>query len=86
MINEKTFVPSGVTLTIPAGTVIKGDKASRKGTLIVQPGGKLVANGTASSPVVFTSAQPAGGRDRGDWGGIVMLGGRMGKSNCAARN
>ncbi len=73
LIKGQTFVPSGVTLTIPAGTVIKGDKAS-KGTLIVQPGGKLVANGTAASPVVFTSAQAAGERDRGDWGGIVMLG------------
>ena len=73
LIKGQTFIPSGVTLTIPAGTVIKGDKAS-KGTLIVQPGGKLVANGTAASPVVFTSAQAAGERDRGDWGGIVMLG------------
>jgi hypothetical protein len=73
LIKGQTFIPNGVTLTIPAGTVIKGDKAS-KATLIVQPGGKLVANGTAASPVVFTSAQPVGGRDRGDWGGIVMLG------------
>ena len=73
LLKGQTFVPSGVTLTIPAGTVIKGDKAS-KATLIVQPGGKLIAEGTASNPVVFTSAQPAGGRDRGDWGGIVLLG------------
>jgi len=73
LIKGQTFIPSGVTLTIPAGTVIKGDKAS-KGVLIVQPGGKLIANGTAASPVVFTSAQAAGERDRGDWGGIVMLG------------
>ncbi|MBC7850747.1 MAG: hypothetical protein H7Y31_13485, partial [Chitinophagaceae bacterium] len=73
LIKGQTFIPSGVTLTIPAGTVIKGDKAS-KGVLIVQPGGKLIANGTAASPVVFTSAQSAGERDRGDWGGIVLLG------------
>jgi hypothetical protein len=73
LIKGQTFIPSGVTLTIPAGTVIKGDKAS-KGVLIVQPGGKLIANGTAASPVVFTSAQAVGERDRGDWGGIVMLG------------
>ena len=73
LLKGQTFIPTGVTLTIPAGTVIKGDKAS-KATLIVQPGGKLIANGTAANPVVFTSAQPAGGRDRGDWGGIIMLG------------
>jgi len=73
LIKGQTFIPTGVTLTVPAGTVVKGDKAT-KGTLIVQPGGKLVANGTAASPVVFTSAQGVGERDRGDWGGIVMLG------------
>jgi len=73
LLKGQTFIPTGVTLTIPAGTVIKGDKAS-KAVLVVQPGGKLVANGTANSPVVFTSAQAVGERDRGDWGGIVMLG------------
>ncbi|MBM3176995.1 MAG: hypothetical protein FJZ78_03215 [Bacteroidetes bacterium] len=73
LIKGQTFIPSGVTLTIPAGTLIKGDKAT-KGTLIVQPGGKLIAEGTASKPVVFTSAQNPGERDRGDWGGIIILG------------
>lgn len=69
----QTFIPSGVTLTIPAGTIIKGDKAT-KATLVVMPGGKLEANGEANNPVVFTSALAVGARDRGDWGGIVMLG------------
>jgi hypothetical protein len=73
LIKGQTFIPDGATLTIPAGTVIKGDKAS-KAVLVVQPGGKLVANGTATNPVVFTSAQAVGERDRGDWGGIVILG------------
>jgi len=73
LLKGQVFIPNGVTVTIPAGTLIKGEKSS-KATLIVQPGGKLVANGTASSPVVFTSAQPVGARDRGDWGGIVLLG------------
>jgi hypothetical protein len=73
LLKGQVFIPNGVTVTIPAGTVIKGDKAT-KATLIVQPGGKLIANGTANSPVVFTSAQGIGERDRGDWGGIVMLG------------
>ncbi|NBW37732.1 MAG: hypothetical protein EBR30_22470 [Cytophagia bacterium] len=69
----QVFVESGVTLTIPAGTVIKGDKAS-KATLIVKPGGRLVANGQANNPVVFTSSQVVGARDKGDWGGLVILG------------
>ncbi len=73
IIKGQVFVENGFTLTIPAGTILKGDKAT-KGTLVVKPGGKLESLGTANNPVVFTSAQPVGARDRGDWGGIVMLG------------
>lgn len=73
LLKGQVFIPAGVTLTIPEGTVIKGDK-STKATLIVQPGGKLIANGTAAKPIVFTSAQNVGERDRGDWGGVVLLG------------
>lgn len=69
----QVFIPSGVTVTIPAGTIIKGDKAT-KATLVVQPGGKLIANGEANNPVIFTSSQAVGARDRGDWGGLVILG------------
>jgi len=73
IIKGQVFVASGVTLTIPAGTILKGDKAS-KGTLIVQPGGKLITQGTANKPVIFTSALAPGARDRGDWGGVILLG------------
>ncbi|MEQ1586243.1 MAG: hypothetical protein ABL895_10215 [Cyclobacteriaceae bacterium] len=73
LLKGQVFIPSGVTLTVPAGTIVKGDKAS-KAVLIVQPGGKLIAEGTSTNPIVFTSAQAIGERDRGDWGGIVMLG------------
>jgi hypothetical protein len=66
-------VESGSTLTIEPGTVIFGDKDT-KGTLIVNRGAKLEAVGTASAPIVFTSAQPAGGRAPGDWGGIILCG------------
>lgn len=67
------YVKSGATLTIEPGTVIMGDKAS-KGTLIVTRGGKVMAEGTAEKPIVFTSAQAAGARREGDWGGIILLG------------
>jgi len=61
------------TLTIQAGTVIIGDKAT-KGTLIVQRGSKLIAEGTAAEPIVFTSAEGVGSRSPGDWGGVVICG------------
>ncbi len=73
LIKGQVFVPSGVVVTIEPGTVIYGDKATR-GTLVVSVGGKLEANGTAEAPIVMTSALPAGARDRGDWGGLVILG------------
>jgi len=62
-----------VTLTIEPGTIIKGDK-EKFGGLIVNKGGKLIANGTKTNPIVFTSAQQKGARRSGDWAGIVILG------------
>ena len=61
------------TINIAAGTVIKGDKVT-KGCLIIVPGGKINAVGTASSPIVFTSALAPGLRSAGDWGGLVIVG------------
>jgi hypothetical protein len=73
LIKGQTFVQSGQVLTIEPGTVIYGERRS-KGTLIINEGGRIEAKGTATSPIVFTSNQAEGERDRGDWGGIVMLG------------
>jgi len=66
-------VTSGAVLTIQAGTVIKGDKTS-KSCLIITKGSKIIAQGTANSPIVFTSNEAVGNRDMGDWGGIIILG------------
>ena len=60
-------------LTIQAGTIIIGDKAT-KGTLIVQRESKLIAEGTAAEPIIFTSAEGIGSRSPGDWGGVVICG------------
>ncbi|QQS35315.1 MAG: T9SS type A sorting domain-containing protein [Ignavibacteriales bacterium] len=67
------YVQNGATLTVPAGTLILGEKSSQ-GSLIIERGGKLIADGTAQEPIVFTSQLPAGLRSRGDWGGIVICG------------
>lgn len=67
------YVTEGAVLTIPPGTIIKGDK-STKGTLIVERGGQIMAQGTASQPIVFTSNQPKGQRNYGDWGGVILCG------------
>lgn len=67
------YVTYGSTLTIEAGTVIKGDKETRA-ALIVEPGGKLIARGTVDAPIVFTSEMPTGKRKPGDWGGLILCG------------
>ncbi len=64
-------VRDGATLFIEPSTVIKGDKAS-KGTLIVTRGSKIVADGTPTAPIVFTSNEPV--PEAGDWGGLILLG------------
>jgi hypothetical protein len=67
------YVRSGATLTIEAGTIIFGDKDT-KGALIIEPGAKIMAIGTATKPIIFTSNQPKGSRNYGDWGGIIIAG------------
>lgn len=67
------IVKSGVTLTIEKGTLIKGDKSTLS-RLVVAIGGKLIAQGTAEEPIVFTSNQAAGSRGRADWAGIAVCG------------
>lgn len=73
LLKGQVFVRDGKTLTIQPGTVIFGDRRTR-GVLVVDKGGVLNAEGTVSEPIVFTSNQEPGIRDRGDWGGLVILG------------
>ena len=48
------YVSNGATLTIEPGTVIRGDY-NTTGTLVVVKGSKIIAEGTATNPIVFTS-------------------------------
>jgi hypothetical protein len=67
------YVRNNSTLTIDAGTIIMG-VSNTKATLIIERGSRIIAAGTASQPIVFTSDKPAGQRATGDWGGIVLCG------------
>jgi hypothetical protein len=78
--SEKTWllkglvtVKAGATITINKGTTIQGDNAS-KAILLIEPGAKIVAEGTADEPIVFTSQAAEGSKKPGDWGGLVVLG------------
>lgn len=64
------YVTGNATLTIEPGTIITGDAA----TLVITRGAKIMAVGTSTQPIVFTSFQPAGSRNPGDWGGLIICG------------
>ena len=60
------YIANNKTLTIEAGTTIKGSfSGSDVAALIVTRGAKIVANGTAIDPIIFTSASP--NPQSGDW-------------------
>jgi hypothetical protein len=67
------FIGEPARLTIQAGTTIIGETATR-GTMVIERGAQIIADGTAQQPIVFTSDQPVGQRGRGDWGGLVING------------
>ncbi|GAA4102914.1 hypothetical protein [Mucilaginibacter panaciglaebae] len=71
----KVFVKNNATLTIPAGVTVfaqVNDLADNKSALIITQGSKINIAGTATNPVVFTSA--ATNKKQGDWGAIIILG------------
>ena len=81
------FVHSGVTLTIEAGTIIKGKLQANITTgdgasaLIVRRGAYIIANGAADAPIIFTSElddisnpNDLGIDDKQLWGGLILLG------------
>ena len=71
--NTKGTITKKTVLTIEAGTVIIGERAS-KGALVVQRGSKLIAIGTADKPIIMTSERNPGEREAGDWGGLIICG------------
>ena len=90
LLKGRVSVVDGVTLTIPAGTIIKAaaGTGADASTLIVARGGTIIADGTADAPIIMTSVTdnievggtyPSSGpalneNVRGLWGGLLILG------------
>ncbi|MFA6234863.1 MAG: T9SS C-terminal target domain-containing protein, partial [Bacteroidota bacterium] len=81
VLNGFVFVGDGETLTIEAGTLVKGKpgQTENASALIIARGGKIFANGTSLNPIIFTAEadQLNGGLPldtRGLWGGVILLG------------
>ena len=87
VLTGRIAVVSGVTLTIQEGVVVKGEAGTGANAtaLLIARGGKLMAEGTADSPIIFTSVadeimpgeiaspnlEPT---LNGLWGGLLVLG------------
>jgi len=67
------YITDGAKLIIQPGTTIVSDIAE-KGALCVERGAQIIAEGTVTKPIIFTSGKPVGEKAPGDWGGIVILG------------
>jgi len=66
------IMESGTTLTVPAGMTIKAAATGADVYIAIAQGAKIEASGTASNPIIFTSASTA--QNAGDWGGLILLG------------
>ena len=87
LLQGRVVVPTGVTLTIEAGTIVKGKQGTETNAsaLIVARGGTIMAEGTADNPIIFTSeldnialGEKVGSNlektDNEKWGGVAILG------------
>lgn len=87
VLGGRIFINDGATLTIEPGVVIKGEAGTGTNAtaLIVARGGKLMAEGRADSPIIFTSVADEinpgmiespnlDPEINGLWGGLIVLG------------
>ena len=68
----------GTTLKIDAGTTIAGKDGTGDNTsyMIIDKGAKILAEGTAAKPIIFTSKKAVDGQAAawGQWGGLTIIG------------
>ncbi len=84
IIDQKIYIPSGKTLTINPGTVLKGrtnllSEPQKATAIVIERGGKIMAEGSADCQIVFTAeADNLDGTfpiaNKGQWGGVLLLG------------
>ncbi|MEA3504736.1 MAG: hypothetical protein U9R32_06000 [Bacteroidota bacterium] len=84
---SRIAVVDGITLTIQPGVIVKGEAGSGTNAtaLVIAQGAKIMAEGTAAAPIIFTSIadeiipgeieSPNLNTDlNGLWGGLIVLG------------
>lgn len=86
-LQSRIIVEPGATLTIEPGTIIKGESGdgANATALIIAKGAKIMAEGTSSAPIIFTTdidqIEPGdidspnlSETNSGEWGGLIILG------------
>lgn len=91
LLDGVVFLEAGGTLNIEAGTVVKfTDRADvgNPSALVITPGAKIFAEGTADEPIIFTAAaddvtspDDLGPTDNALWGGLAILGNGVTQKN-----
>lgn len=71
-ISGPVIMTEGANLIIGEGVTIKADATGASVYIAVSQGAKIIANGTATNPIVMTSASAS--PSAGDWGGLIILG------------
>ena len=71
-LRHQLFVHDGATLTIEPGTLVQA--WGRNAAIIVERGGRIVAEGTPEAPVLLTCSTRVGRREPGCWAGLRILG------------
>ena len=79
VIDGLTVVESGATLTIEPGTILVGKDGTGINTsfMVVDRGAQIIANGTDTAPIIFTSENAYVKGDApavGQWGGLTIIG------------
>ncbi|MEZ5364826.1 MAG: hypothetical protein R2748_21435 [Bryobacterales bacterium] len=71
-IYHQVFVNDGATLTIEPGTIVVAN--GQNAVLVIERGGKIMAQGRRELPIVMTCDGDMGERYSGCWAGIILLG------------
>ena len=71
-VKYQVFVNPGATLTIEAGTLILAE--GQNAVIVVEKGGRIIADGRREAPIVMTCDADVGQRDSGCWAGLIILG------------
>jgi hypothetical protein len=73
LLTEQFVREAGEQLVIDAGTLIKVAVGGAPVGISIRPGGVIIANGTATDPIVFTANAPTGTQQR-TWAGVDITG------------